>query len=108
MDKIQRELLDYCNLIQPPYFPVLSIEKVEGKNLIVLWAPGGQNRPYIAPKEVTAKHRVHLSLLSWLPCPEKEVPIIRPARRRRTTWPACFGKANRYHGCAILHRVRSA
>ncbi len=27
MDKIQRELLSYCNLIQPPYFPILSIER---------------------------------------------------------------------------------
>ena len=52
------ELLATCNLIQPPYFPILSIEKVKGKNLLVLWAPGGQNRPYKAPKEVTAKHRV--------------------------------------------------
>jgi ATP-dependent DNA helicase RecG len=57
LDKIQRELLGFCNQIQPPYFPVLSIEKIKGKNLIVLWAPGGQNRPYTAPKEVTAKHR---------------------------------------------------
>ena len=59
LDKIQKELLAACNLIQPAYFPILSIETVEGKNLIVLWAPGGQNRPYKAPKEVTAKHRVY-------------------------------------------------
>jgi len=59
LDKIQRELLGYCKLIQPPYFPKLSIERVDDKNLIVLWAPGGQNRPYMAPKEVTAKHRVN-------------------------------------------------
>ena len=38
---------------------MLSIEKIQGRNLVVLWAPGGQNRPYMAPKEVTAKHRVH-------------------------------------------------
>jgi ATP-dependent DNA helicase RecG len=50
LDKIQRELLAACQLIQPPYFPVLSIEEVEGRKLIVLWAPGGQNRPYKAPK----------------------------------------------------------
>ena len=30
---------------------------MEGRNLVVLWAPGGQNRPYLAPKEVTARHR---------------------------------------------------
>jgi ATP-dependent DNA helicase RecG len=30
----------------------------ERRNLIVLWAPGGQNRPYQAPEAVTAKHKV--------------------------------------------------
>jgi len=55
LDKLQRELLRVCNVIQPPYFPVLSIEKFEEKNLIVLWAPGGQNRPYKAPRSVMAK-----------------------------------------------------
>lgn len=55
LDPIQRELLAYCNLIQPTYFPILSIEEFEGQNLIVLWSPGGQNRPYKAPRSVTAK-----------------------------------------------------
>ena len=45
LDKIQQELLAYCNQIQPTYFPILSIEQCEGRNLIVLWSPGGQNRP---------------------------------------------------------------
>ncbi|MBM3272935.1 transcriptional regulator [Candidatus Kaiserbacteria bacterium] len=57
LDKIQRELIQHCHAIQPPYFPILSIEEFAGKKLIVLWAPGGQTRPYSAPKEVTAKHR---------------------------------------------------
>jgi len=30
LDKIQRELLSYCNLIQPPYFPMLSLEVFGG------------------------------------------------------------------------------
>ena len=55
LDPIQRELLGYCNLIQPSYFPILSLEMYEGKNLIVLWSPGGLNRPYKAPRAVTAK-----------------------------------------------------
>jgi ATP-dependent DNA helicase RecG len=57
LDKIQRELLAHCQLIQPPYFPVLSIDEVEGRKLIVLWAPGGQNRPYKAPEAVTANKK---------------------------------------------------
>src|ERR1022692_3139226 len=57
LDKIQRELLQYCHLIRPPYFPILSIEEFQGKTLVVLWAPGGQTRPYKAPKSVTAKDK---------------------------------------------------
>ena len=57
IDKIQRELLQTCNLIQPPYFPMLSVEHFEDRSLIVLWAPGGQNRPYKAPRAVTARKK---------------------------------------------------
>jgi len=57
LDRIQRELLQYCNLIQPPYFPKVSIETYKGKTLVVLWAPGGQNRAYKAPKKVTGKQK---------------------------------------------------
>ncbi|MDF3034727.1 MAG: transcriptional regulator, partial [Paucimonas sp.] len=57
LDKIQQELLACCQLIQPPYFPLLSMEEVEGRKLIVLWAPGGQNRPYKAPASITAKSK---------------------------------------------------
>ena len=55
IDKIQKELLGHCHLIQPTYSPILSIEKYQGKNLLILWAPGGQIRPYKAPHAVTAK-----------------------------------------------------
>ena len=57
LDKIQRELLQYCHLIHPPYFPNLSIEEFQGKTLVVLWAPGGQTRPYKVPKSVTGKEK---------------------------------------------------
>jgi ATP-dependent DNA helicase RecG len=55
LDKIQNELLGFCNLIQPPYFPLLSVERFADRNLLVLWAPGGLSRPYKVPKSVTAK-----------------------------------------------------
>lgn len=57
LDSIQQQLLAACQLIQPPYFPVLSIERVAGRTLIVLQAPGGMNRPYKAPASVTAKQK---------------------------------------------------
>ena len=57
LDKIQQELQTYCNLIQPPYFPLLSVETFEGRTLLILWAPGGPNRAYKAPKSVIAKKK---------------------------------------------------
>ncbi len=57
LDHIQQELLAYCNQIQPPYFPHLFMVKVEGQNVIVLWAPGGLNRAYKVPRDVTAKNK---------------------------------------------------
>ena len=57
LDKIQQELLAACQLIQPPYFPLLSVETVEGRMLIVLHAPGGMNRPYKAPASISARHK---------------------------------------------------
>ena len=38
-------------------FPILSILTFENRNLIVLWAPGGQNRPYSVPRDVMANHK---------------------------------------------------
>jgi len=60
LDPIQRELLQYCHLIRPNYFPILSVEQFEGRNLIVLWVPGGENRPYQVPKRVTAANKEYL------------------------------------------------
>jgi ATP-dependent DNA helicase RecG len=57
LDQIQRELLSYCQQLRPRYFPVMTIEVIEGRNIMVLWAPGGQNRPYKAPASVTAKYK---------------------------------------------------
>jgi len=57
LDNIQRELQRLGNLFQPTYFPHLSIVEYEGKTLVILWAPGGPNRPYKAPADVTAKHK---------------------------------------------------
>ncbi len=57
LDRIQQDLLARCSLIQPPYYPAVSVEEVEGRALLVLWAPGGLHRPYKAPRAVTAKKK---------------------------------------------------
>ena len=55
LDKIQREMLQYNHLIEPFYAPRLSVEEVDGQNILVIWVPSGINRPYTAPSDVTAK-----------------------------------------------------
>lgn len=55
LDRIQQELLQFCNLIRPAFFPLLGAEEIEGRTVLILWCPGGQNRPYKAPKDVTAR-----------------------------------------------------
>lgn len=55
LDKIQREMLQYNQLIEPFYAPRISVEDVDGQNVLVIWVPSGINRPYTAPSDVTAK-----------------------------------------------------
>jgi predicted HTH transcriptional regulator len=79
LDKIQQELLAACQLIQPPYFPVLTMEVVEDRNLTVLWAPGGQTRPYKATASVTTKHKTwhyykNVGLLFFNDAPDQFFP----------------------------------
>ena len=55
LDKIQREILQYNQLIEPFYAPRLSVEEVDGKKILVLWVTSGHNRPYTVPADVNAK-----------------------------------------------------
>lgn len=49
IDRINKELLQKCNLIEPRYLPVVEQTSYEGKKIIVLWIPGGDARPYKCP-----------------------------------------------------------
>jgi ATP-dependent DNA helicase RecG len=53
-DKVQKEMLGYCNLIRPTYFPRLSLEEIDGKHVLLIWVSAGSNRPYEVPRDVTA------------------------------------------------------
>lgn len=49
LDRIQKELLNKCNLIEPRYLPVVEPATIEKKHVLVIWAPGGDDRPYKSP-----------------------------------------------------------
>lgn len=47
IDRIQKELLGLGNsAIQPSYHPLTATHEVDGKTILVLYAPGGETRPY--------------------------------------------------------------
>ena len=49
VDAVQNELLRLGqSAIQPPYHPLMGIYEVGGRIIRVLWAPGGETRPYKA------------------------------------------------------------
>ena len=55
VDRIQKELLGVCHLIEPLYLPVVEPVEYQGKTLLVVWAPGGCERPYSCPERILKK-----------------------------------------------------
>ena len=53
VDEMMKDLLNKCNLIQPRYLPVVAPIEYQEKTLIVIWAPGGDVRPYSSPDTFT-------------------------------------------------------
>lgn len=49
LDRIQKELLSLCHKIKPFYMPVCEPVTYEDENLLLIWVPGGYERPYEAP-----------------------------------------------------------
>jgi len=59
VDALQREILGQCNRIRPQYHPVLFPVAYQDLLLLVVWAPGGDYRPYEAPRTATAGDRAY-------------------------------------------------
>jgi ATP-dependent DNA helicase RecG len=49
VDRLQKDIVNLGYRLQPDYHPVIVPETVQGRTILVLWAPGGQTRPYKAP-----------------------------------------------------------
>lgn len=50
VETAQQWIRGRCNTIDPIYQPVLSPETIDGKHILVVWAPGSQVRPHQAPE----------------------------------------------------------
>ena len=56
VDAIHKELLNLGNsAIQPYYHTLTGIYNMDGRNILVLWAPGGETRPYKAKVNLSAE-----------------------------------------------------
>ncbi len=57
IDGILKEMVSFNNLINPAHHPKISVEEVQGKKILVIWAFAGDNRPYEVPDEIKAKEK---------------------------------------------------
>ena len=55
IDRILKEMVGYDAKIEPSYLTKVSPEVVDGKMVLVIWAPSGINRPYSVMESVVAK-----------------------------------------------------
>lgn len=49
IDKLQKEIVRICSYIQPVYIPIVSCEEYQNEYILVIWVPGGSDRPYSVP-----------------------------------------------------------
>ena len=61
LDAYQKNIYAKCKLLRPAYTPIISVETYQDKYFVVIWCPGGDNRPYSSPKtmEKNNKERIH-------------------------------------------------
>jgi len=55
VDKIQKELVELSYRIDPTYKPVTAPVVFEDRLIFIIWAPGGDARPYKAPQTLAEK-----------------------------------------------------
>lgn len=57
VDGILKKMVGYNNMFDPYFLPRSSVEEIDGRQVLVIWAPSGVNRPYAIPVDVTAKEK---------------------------------------------------
>ncbi|MDR1558632.1 MAG: putative DNA binding domain-containing protein [Clostridiales bacterium] len=66
LDKIQRELFQYCNFISPRYTPQTEIVRYQGKSILYLWCSAGDSGPYSSPESVVSKDKAGKHKEYWI------------------------------------------
>ncbi|OQY58953.1 MAG: hypothetical protein B6245_09160 [Desulfobacteraceae bacterium 4572_88] len=55
-DRIQKEIRGNCRRIEPEYQPVMSPEIYQERQILVIWVPAGDLRPYQAPEKLRERN----------------------------------------------------
>lgn len=61
IDAYQKNILEKTKQIRPAYSPIVEVVDYDERKFVVLWCPGGDNRPYSSPKTMAKdnKERIH-------------------------------------------------
>ena len=59
IDEIQKKIRTQCKRIDPEYQPLLVPTIYQDKHILIIWAPGGDNRPYQAPESRSSGERFY-------------------------------------------------
>jgi ATP-dependent DNA helicase RecG len=69
-DAIQKAILNLgYNAMQPPYHPIVVPYDIDGRSILVIWAPGGQTRPYKARLSLGKDSKVYATSSVRAPAP---------------------------------------
>jgi len=66
LDKMQKDVLSVCSRLKPAYTPIISHEKFQDRDILIIWVPGGNDRPYTAPMTLgkTSDHKHYIRKFS--------------------------------------------
>ena len=85
IDSIQKDLQQLCRKIIPNYFPIVEPVDFKNKKILVIWCPGGSNRPYKAPDSLGKDHQYRPFIRKYsstvLPTPEEERELFSMANQ---------------------------
>lgn len=66
VDSIQKKITELCYLIQTNYTPVVEPIIYQEKCILVIWVPGGDNRPYKAPISLSTTNKKVKIYAEWV------------------------------------------
>ena len=59
VNTVSQDLMRICNLLEPRYIPVFAEATYKGKQIIILWVPGSNERPHSAPIKLHVKNEAN-------------------------------------------------